>query len=230
MARSPSADDKAAPAPARENTAHEAALDAINVDENGRFVDEPADREPKGEKKRKAIQLERLGEALVHLKPGQLVRVPLPDDLRAAVVECQRIRDKKAFGGYRRQVQLIGKIMRTVDAPPIAAALEALREEGTIASVAFQGAERWRKELLDDGDAALARLAEAHKDLDRTALRQLVRAAKDERARQEKNPQVPSTNQKKLFRTLHDLLRAGVPEEAAALASESDVDESPPHV
>jgi ribosome-associated protein len=208
---------------------HAEALDRENVVENGRFVEAPAEREPRGEKKRKAIQLEKLGEALVKLKPGQLVRVPLPDDLRAAVVECQRIRDKRAFGGYRRQVQLIGKIMRTVDAVPIAAALDDLLREGTLASAAFQQAEQWRKRLIEDGDDAIARLVAdrvtAGVDVDRTALRQLARAAVVEHDKQQRaaaGHETPSTNQKKLFRLLRGLF------EPAALASGDDVEESPP--
>lgn len=177
-------------------------LDALNVDENGRFLEEPAERDPRVEKKRRAVQLERLGESLVKLKPGQLVRVPMPDDLRAAVLEAQRILIKGAFGGYRRQVQLIGKIMRTVDAVPVLAALEDLLSEGTMSSVAFQRAEQWREKLLKDGDEALALLVAEHGDVDRTALRQLVRAAQKERETQQTKPDVPSTNQKKLFRLL----------------------------
>ena len=199
--------------PFHDEAEHEEALDEINVDENARFADEGPEREAKGERKRRALQLERLGESLIRLKPGHLVRVPLPDDLRAAVVEAQRILAKKAFGGYRRQVQLVGKIMRTVDAEPIAKALDALKLEGTLASEAFQRAERWRTRLLDESgkavDDAIAglavELAEHASRLDRTALRQIVRAAQKERAAQQTNAQKPSTSQKKLFRLLRDL-------------------------
>ncbi len=211
--------------PFHDEAEHEEALDEINVDENARFADDGPAREAKGEKKRRALQLERLGESLIRLKPGQLERVPLPDDLRAAVVEAQRILAKKAFGGYRRQVQLIGKIMRTVDAEPIARALAALDVEGTLASEAFQRAERWRTRLLDDtgraADGALDALAgelaasgrSTAASFDRTALRQLVRAAQKERATQQTNAQKPSTAQKKLFRVLRDLFEpaGGVP-------------------
>jgi len=222
--------------PFHDEAEHESALDEINVDENARFADEGPEREAKGEKKRRALQLERLGESLIRLKPGQLVRVPLPDDLRAAVVEAQRILAKKAFGGYRRQVQLVGKIMRTVDAEPIAKALDALKLEGTLASEAFQRAERWRTRLLDEvgkaADDAIAALAvevdAAHADgaarLDRTALRQLVRAAQKERAAQQTNAQKPSTAQKKLFRLLRDLFEPG--DGPADAASDGDAEDN----
>ena len=223
-------------------------LEQINVDENGRFIETDDGRQPRGEKKRKATQLERLGEALVKLKPGQLARVPLPDDLRAAVVEAQRIWAIKAFGGYRRQVQLIGKIMRTVDAVPINDALEALSKEGTMASLAFQKAEHWRTRLLADGDAAIAGLVadEQGKGVDRTALRQLVRAAQHEVEKQKTTADTPSTNQKKLFRLLRELFEPPLSASSSsspssssssspslgdgpALASDDDTHESPDH-
>lgn len=185
----------------------DASFDAHNLAENTeRFADEGPGRPIRGPAKRKALQLERLGEALVKLKPGQLARVPLPDDLLAAVKEAQRIWDKKAFGGYRRQIQFVGRIMRTVDAEPIAAALEQLKQEGTMSSLAFQRAEHWRTRLLDEGDAAIDALCGEHGDtVDRTALRQCVRAAQQERTRQATSPQTPSTQQKKLFRLLREV-------------------------
>jgi ribosome-associated protein len=190
------------------DAAAEAEYDEKNLDENERFAVDEGGRTPRGEKKKRAIQLERLGEALIKLKPHQLARIPMPDDLAAAVAEAQRIWAKKAFGGYRRQVQFIGKIMRMVDAEPIFAALETLSAEGTLASADFQRAERWRTRLLDEGDAAVDGICGELPDIDRTALRQLVRAAQREREKQATSPQTPSTNQKKLFRLLRERFEA----------------------
>ncbi len=190
------------------DAAAEAEYDEKNLDENERFAVDEGGRPPRGEKKKRAIQLERLGEALIKLKPHQLARIPMPDDLAAAVAEAQRIWAKKAFGGYRRQVQFIGKIMRMVDAEPIFAALETLSAEGTLANADFQRAERWRTRLLDEGDAAVDGICGELPDIDRTALRQLVRAAQREREKQATSPQTPSTNQKKLFRLLRERFEA----------------------
>ncbi|MDP2341418.1 MAG: ribosome biogenesis factor YjgA [Deltaproteobacteria bacterium] len=196
---------------------NEKKLDALNVDENGRFLNDPPPKEPRVEKKRRAIELENLGEALVKLKPGQLARVPMPDDLRVAVVDAQRLAGlgKAALHGHRRQLQFIGKIMRTVDAVPILASLEDLLTEGTMSSVAFQRADQWREKLIGDGDAALSLLCTEHPEVDRTALRQLVRAAAKERETQQATPEAergPSTNQKKLFRSLRLLFEPAVSE------------------
>jgi len=178
--------------------------DRNKVDNFGRFDEAPVEREAKGEAKRRALQLERLAEQLVGLKPGQLVRVAMPDELREGVIEAQRLRDKRAFGGYRRQIQRLGVIMRHTDAEPVAASLERLKEEGTASSAAFKAAERWRERLLDEGDAAITALCDERPNLDRTALRQLARAAGLERARQQTSPQTPSTAQKKLFRVVRE--------------------------
>lgn len=210
--------------PIHDDVDSEAKLDRINVDENGRFMEAETEREPRGEKKKRAIQLEKLGEALIALKPGQLVRVPMPDDLRVAVVDAQRLRiiAGRAMHGYRRQVQLIGKIMRTVDALPIAAALESILSEGTLASPAFQQAEQWRTRLLAEGDAALEPLLSEQPGFDRTALRQLVRAAQAERKKQATHPQTPSTNQKKLFRMLREVLEPGARFDAADATDDAE--------
>src|SRR4051812_46681221 len=105
---------------------------SLVVDEsnkNREYLEQEPDRETRGEKKRKALQLERLGEVLVKLPEGKLARVPMPDDLKGAVVEARRILAKSARGGYRRQINFIGKIMRTLDAQPIADALEQMKNE-----------------------------------------------------------------------------------------------------
>ena len=189
---------------------HDAVLDAHNADENTqRFGDDGAIREPRGDKKRRALALEILGESLVHLKPGQLSRVPMPDDLAQAVNEARRIlanKNREQGGeGFRRQVQRIGAIMRTLDAEPISISIGHLRLEGTLASEAVQKGERWRTRLLEEGDAAIDALCAEQAAVDRTALRQLVRAAQKEKTQQLTSPQTPSTNQRKVFRMLRTL-------------------------
>lgn len=157
-------------------------------------------REARGEKKKRAQQLEKLGEALVKLPPAKLARLPLPEMLKDAVVEAQRI---TAHGGYRRQIQFIGRIMRNIDAEPIHSALEGLKNVDAPSSPAFREAERWRDRLLADGDHALEELVRARPDADRTSLRQLARSAAAE-IKKGKDVAVAS---RALFRALHALLR-----------------------
>ena len=197
------------------NEEGEALYDSINADENERWAKVEVEVKTRGEAKRKATQLERLGEALTKLKPGQLARVKMPDDLRASVVEAQRILAKKAWGGYRRQIQFIGRIMRTVDAQPIADALEAFALEGTRASQGFRQAERWREQLLAKGDEGIEGLVgeiPPGRKVDRTELRQLVRAAQKEKALPQKAPHA----QRRLFRLLRGLFDTAVDLDDAA--------------
>jgi len=192
---------------AKKRVDDEGGFDARNVvDNDGRFSVELPQREAKSEAKRRALQLEALGEELVALKPGLLEKLALPEDVRDAVVECQRLRDKRALGGHRRQVQRLGVIMRGVDAAPIAAALAALREEGTQQSPAIRDAERWRTRLLDEGDAAITALCAERPQADRTSLRQLVRAAAEERTRQAAKPDTSGQAQRRLFKLVRSIL------------------------
>ena len=63
----------------------------------------------KSEIKRDAEELKRLGADLVELSKSSLERIPLDDDLRAAIELAQRIKKE----GRRRQLQLIGKMLRS---------------------------------------------------------------------------------------------------------------------
>ncbi len=75
--------------------------------------DPEAPRPPsKSQRKREATALQDLGEHLVKLTPAQLRRVPLPEELLAAVQAAQAIPQR---GARKRQLQLIGKLMRRID-------------------------------------------------------------------------------------------------------------------
>ena len=92
------------------------------------FDEEPYDPkapEPpsKSQRKREATALQDLGEHLVRLTPAQLRRVPLPEDLLAAIRTAQAIPQR---GARKRQLQLIGKLMRRLDALETAAIRAAL--------------------------------------------------------------------------------------------------------
>lgn len=83
------------------------------------FDDEPYDpdstRPPsKSQRKREATALQDLGEHLVKLTAAQLKRIPLPDELLAAVTAAQTMSQR---GAHKRQLQFIGKLMRRLDDP-----------------------------------------------------------------------------------------------------------------
>ena len=82
--------------------------------------------ESKSARKRKMLALQNLGEQLVDLSAAQLQRLNIDNKpLIEAVKLAQRI---SHHSGKRRQMQFIGKLMRSADTEQIANALEALHE------------------------------------------------------------------------------------------------------
>ena len=67
--------------------------------------------------KQQADALHDVGKTLVGLSAAALKTIPMNEDLADAVALAQRINKKK--DGYRRQLQLIGKLLRQTDAEPI---------------------------------------------------------------------------------------------------------------
>lgn len=93
---------------------------AMNKDKPDQDVPEPEPPLPpsKSQRKREATALQGLGEQLVKRTPAQLQRIPLPEDVLAAVRIAQTIVQR---GGRTRQLQYIGKLMRRLDASEVAA-------------------------------------------------------------------------------------------------------------
>lgn len=109
---------------------------------------EPSDEPPsKSQRKRDSHALQALGERLVALSDQQLERVPLPEPLAEAIALARRVTARE---GRRRQLQYIGKLMRTVDVEPLRHALEQLTDGERAATALLHGAERWRQRLLEE--------------------------------------------------------------------------------
>jgi ribosome-associated protein len=147
----------------------------------------------RSQKKREVEALQKLGAGLVDLPPAQLDAMALPARLDAAVREAQRITSHEA---RRRQLQYIGKIMRSVDPEPVRAALAAVAGQSAAARARQRRLESWRERLITD-DAALAEYAGLHPGADLQALRALIRNARREIAENR-----PPRAQRELFRVL----------------------------
>lgn len=132
----------------------------------------------KSQLKREATALQKLGETLVELSAADLTKVPLPESLLDAVMKARQI---KARGGLKRQLQYIGKLMRTIDAAPIYQAVDRLQGRDQAAAAHFQRLERLRDSLIEEGDKTLGEVLEQYPDADRQHLRQLIRNAIKER-------------------------------------------------
>lgn len=110
----------------------------------------------KSQRKREANALQDMGKELVKLSRDRLEKLDLPDALRAEVMEAKRI---TSHGAIRRQMQLIGKLMRDVDADAIAEQLAEIRGESNVTKAAFHALEQWRDRLLQDDEAVTQWLA-----------------------------------------------------------------------
>ncbi len=64
------------------------------------------------DQKRQSTELQKLGVALLGLRPAVSAALSLPEGLQDALTEARRI---TSFEGKRRQMQLIGRLMRQLE-------------------------------------------------------------------------------------------------------------------
>jgi len=153
--------------------------------------------------KKQMHDLQELGEQLTELSKEHLTELDIPDNLRDAVREVKKI---KSFGAIKRQMQYIGKLMRSTDPAPIQAALDAISGVSAAENQRMHRLERLRLRLLEDETAALAEIVAAHPAADLQQLRQLRRNALKEQE-QSKPPRA--------FREIYRFLKSLEEAEAA---------------
>ncbi|WED42904.1 ribosome biogenesis factor YjgA [Legionella cardiaca] len=136
------------------------------------------EQKSKSQKKRDAEALQKVGVKLIALNATKLDELPLPANLRQAIIEAKNI---KSHGAMRRQAQLIGKLMRASDSEAILAAYESIVAEDSAQTAAFHELEQWRERLIDDGKEALTAFIDQYNPTDVQQLRQLVKKAIDEK-------------------------------------------------
>lgn len=125
----------------------------------------------KSEIKRQMLALQALGERLVGLPDNQLAKIPMPEQLSDTVYRARGITKR---GGLRRELQYIGKVMRSIDITPIEQALEQLDQASQSNTDKFHALEQWRERLLHSPEA-LTEFLSLYPDCDSQLLRQLVR-------------------------------------------------------
>ena len=131
----------------------------------------------RNELKQQMKELQELGEAVAALPVDRLDKLKLDERLRDAIDELRRTR---SFEGKRRQVQYIGKLMKSVDPEPLREAVASFRVGSASDTLALHQAEYWRDQLLA-GDDALKKWVEAYPATDIQQLRSLVRSARKEK-------------------------------------------------
>jgi len=139
------------------------------------------DRPSKSQLKREMTALQDLGQELVEQPKDRVKRVPMPEDVRDAILECQQIKDHE---GRRRQMQYVGKKMRTLEEDELAAIrkmLDSWKGASKAETAAMHALERRREKLLASDDA-LTELLARHPEVDVQQLRTLIRNARKEQA------------------------------------------------
>jgi ribosome-associated protein len=182
--------------------------------------DQEYDRPSKSELKRQSDALQKLGETLVGEARDRVKRVPMPDELREAILMCQSITNHE---GKRRQLQFVGKIMRSLDEEEVAViqrTIESWKGTSKAEAAALHALERRRDKLLAD-DKALTQLLEEHPQLDVQHLRALIRNARKEQAENK-----PPKAYREIFQILKDLAKkpkaADVDEDAGEDEEDAD--------
>jgi ribosome-associated protein len=155
----------------------------------------------RSQQRREALDVLALGQQLAALSAAQLAKLPIPEDLLPHIEDTQRITSHVA---HKRQLAFLAKQMRRIDDETLAAIRDALDAGGEAArreTAELHRVEAWRERLLSDGDTALAELLVEHPSADRQRLRQLLRNAADEKAKNK-----PPHSYRELFRELRELL------------------------
>ncbi len=154
-------------------------------------------KKSKSQLKREMTALQELGEALTKLTDRDLRRVPLDDDLKEQILKARSIHQRE---GRRRQLQYIGKLMRTIDCTPIETALQRMAAGNRAEARQFHALEDLRDQLVANAGGALEKVLGAYPQVDRQHLRQLMRNAQREQAAGK-----PPASARKLFRYLREL-------------------------
>lgn len=172
-------------------------------------------RPSKSQRKRDMTALQKLGQQLVDAPSERVKRIDLPENLKAAIEECRKI---KSHEGKRRQLQFIGKIMRQLDEKDIAVinkAIESWRGQSKAETAAMHALERQREKLLAEDTALTALLAENPR-IDVPHLRNLIRNARKEQAEGK-----PPKAYREIFQLLKQL-QTGSPGEAETMEDHED--------
>ena len=178
------------------------------------------ERPSKSELKRQSNELQKLGEQLIDEPRDRVKRVPMPDEVKDAILMCQTITNHE---GRRRQLQYVGKMMRTLNEEEvdiIKRTIDSWKGASKADTAAMHALERRRDKLLVD-DNALTTLLSENPELDVQHLRTLIRNARKEQAENK-----PPKAYREIFQILKDLAKKGKQAEAEdGEALDDDADE-----
>ena len=149
----------------------------------------------KTELKNDMKDMQRLGTELCSLNKQQREKLPLNEEIQAALVIADKIRGK--HDAYNRNIQFIAKQLFASNHEDVQTELDKLNNKHSIELIRNTRLEEIRDDLIAIGNEKIEELLELHEGFERQRMRQLVRqAAKEVKAEK------PSKSFKELFKYL----------------------------
>ena len=174
------------------------------------------ERPSKSQLKREMTGLQKLGQELIDQARDRVKRVPMPEDVRDAILECQKIKDHE---GRRRQLQFVGKKMRTLDEAEVALiqkTIDSWKGASKSETATMHALERRRDKLLAN-DTAVTELMAEHPEIDAQQLRTMIRNARKEQAESK-----PPKAYREIFQLLKELSKTSASGNTDELDSEDE--------
>lgn len=148
--------------------------------DTGARISKRATGPSRSQRRRDALDILQLAQALMAAPAGIIARLPLDDELAGLVNESRAISSHVA---RKRQAQFLAKQLRRLDdgqLDPMRAVIAAERSHGLREAAELQRLETLRQRLIDGGDPVIMEIVAAYPGADRQRLRQLTRQARRE--------------------------------------------------
>ncbi|MEN8179289.1 MAG: ribosome biogenesis factor YjgA [Pseudomonadota bacterium] len=143
------------------------------------------------------LALQKLGERLTREGPKVLARMPLSDEMQAALDETKRI---KSHNALRRHYRRLGKLMRHEEIEGIQRVIDEIDNRHSAGVAKFHVLERWRDRLIEGDSEDFGAFLSEFPEADRQQLRQLIQAVQREREKEQ-----PPAAYRKLFKYLREV-------------------------
>ncbi len=141
--------------------------------------------------------MQKLGERLTKEGPGVIARMPLSDEMLAALDETKRI---KSHNALRRHSRRLGKLMRHEEVEAIQQIIDEIDNKHHAGVARFHLLERWRDRLIEGDSGDFGDFLSEYPTADRQRLRQLIQAVQLERQKER-----PPAAFRKLFKYLREV-------------------------
>lgn len=162
------------------------------------LLDNEWDGPSKSQVKREMHDIQDLGIKLTELTAEQLSKIPLSDELLAAIVLANKITHNS---GKKRQLKFVGKLMRKSNSEEIEEAYSKLMLSQHQLTRQHHLIEEWRDQLLSGDNQHLQTFIDEYPLTDIQLLRQLIRSAQKESSNNK-----PPASTRKLFRLIRDVI------------------------